>query len=424
MSGVRQGRTVAIVFGLLLASFAAYQQFKLPVVLPILLERFHYDRTLAGGFMSVYALVGLLVSLPLGRLIQRQGPFRPILAALALFVLAALIPLIAPQLGWLMLASRALEGVAFGVLAISGPVLANAHASPRQLPLVAGFAAAWIPVGQLSAILAAPLAFALADWRLLWWLGIALSCLFACWCLALRRDGVLTDHRRADPRRVETVAQPPLGTPLARQDWGLVLTGGVFMLWSCQYFAYMTWLPQYLVEVHGLDVSDALLGYVIPVGLVMIFCILTGLLLRAGLSIAGLLIAALVAQVAVWALLPVTGGGWQGLLSLVAYGIGAGVVPACLFGLPSALLRGGHDTARAFGIVMTGRNIGVLAGPVLLAQAFTWIGSWDLAAPIFGTITFFCLPLALCLAVVLHRQKGQVGESGPVRGPGGSRPVR
>ena len=38
-----------VVFGLGIAAFAAYQQFKLPVVLPVLLERYGYERTLAGG---------------------------------------------------------------------------------------------------------------------------------------------------------------------------------------------------------------------------------------------------------------------------------------------------------------------------------------------------------------------------------------
>ncbi|MDX1402613.1 MAG: hypothetical protein R3245_11880, partial [Kiloniellales bacterium] len=62
-----KSNVAAIVFGLSLAAFAAFQQFKLPVVLPVLLEHYNYDRTLAGAFMSVYALVGLLVSVFLGR---------------------------------------------------------------------------------------------------------------------------------------------------------------------------------------------------------------------------------------------------------------------------------------------------------------------------------------------------------------------
>jgi hypothetical protein len=42
-----------IAFGVSLASLAAYQQFKLPPVLPLLLEHYGYDRALAGSFMSI-----------------------------------------------------------------------------------------------------------------------------------------------------------------------------------------------------------------------------------------------------------------------------------------------------------------------------------------------------------------------------------
>jgi uncharacterized protein YaaW (UPF0174 family) len=74
-----------------------------------------------------------------------------------------------------------------------------------------------------------------------------------------------------------------------------------------------------------------------------------------------------------------------------------------LFALPSVILQRGHNTARAFGIVMTGRNMGVLIGPVLVAQAFKMTDSWDLAAPIFGTVTSLCLVTAILLARQLHR---------------------
>jgi predicted MFS family arabinose efflux permease len=56
--------------------FAAYRQFKLPPSLPVLLQRCGYDRTVAGRLMSVYALAGLLMSLPLGRAIDRRGMLR------------------------------------------------------------------------------------------------------------------------------------------------------------------------------------------------------------------------------------------------------------------------------------------------------------------------------------------------------------
>jgi predicted MFS family arabinose efflux permease len=395
-----QTKVVGVAFGLGLAFLAAYQQFKLPVVLPVLLADYGYDRTLAGGFMSIYAFFGLFLSIPLGRAIQRHGTASLLLWALALMILGNGLALVAPQSGWLMLVSRGMEGIAFAVLAIGGAALANANASQQSLSLVAGLMAAWIPVGQLTATVLAPLAIATSGWRLLWVLGIAATALFFVWTIINRVSGrvVLTPARTSPADNTDADAEPT-----TRERRALILTGILFMLWSGQYFAYMTWLPQYLVEVHGLSVTGAEWGYAIPVTLVMVVCVLTGWLLQRGVSLGALIVSSLIIQTAVWWLLPFTGGGATGIASLVMYGIGAGVVPTCLFAMPSVILGRGHGTARAFGFVMTGRNMGVLIGPVLVAQVFKMTGSWDLTAPIFGTVTTGCLVTAILLVRQLRR---------------------
>ena len=393
-------RIGGVVFGLGLAFLAAYQQFKLPVVLPVLLADYGYDRILAGGFISIYALFGLVLSIPLGRAIQRRGAGPLILWALGLMILGNGLALVRPESGLLVLAARGLEGMAFAVLAIGGPALANANASQRTLPLVAGLMATWIPVGQLVATFLAPVAIATSSWRMLWYLGIGATAAFFLWTLANQSSGRLV----LTPSPGASADKPAADDGITPQQRGaLILTGVLFMLWSGQYFAYMTWLPQYLVEVHGLTITHAQLGYAIPVTLVMVVCVITGLALQRGLPVGSLLVGALVTQAAVWWLLPVTGGGAGGVLSLVVYGTGAGVVPTCLFAMPSVILGRGHNTARAFGIVMTGRNMGVLIGPVLLAQAFNMTGTWKLAAPIFGTVTTACLVVAILLARRLQR---------------------
>ena len=86
MTAERTDRVV-VAFGLCLAFLAAFQMFKLPPVLPVLLESYRYDRTLAGGFMSVYALAGLIFSLWFARLLERHGIAGPVLAALGLMLL-------------------------------------------------------------------------------------------------------------------------------------------------------------------------------------------------------------------------------------------------------------------------------------------------------------------------------------------------
>ena len=346
--------------------------------------------------MSVYAVAGLAFSLLFGRLLERKGVVGPTLVALALSMAGTGLVLALPESGWTVLLGRALEGVGFAFLAICGMLLANANASARHLPLVVGMTAAWIPVGQLAAMLLAPIAFAWQGWQPLWIVALVGALALAAWTLVLRGSGAV------DPPAAPAPPGPVPGAAIAGAPrLKLVIAAGIFMLWSSQYFAYMTWLPQYLVEVHGLSVSMAVAGNMIPVAVLIATTVVVGMVLRAGVPVGPLLACGLATQAAIWWLVPVTGAGVGGVISLIFYGIAAGICPTCLFAMPSIIVGRGRVAAPAFGIIMTGRNIGVLIGPVLLAQAFEITGAWDLAAPIFGTVTSLAFGLGIWLTVSL-----------------------
>ena len=66
MTNPQRTRKSLVVLGLALVIYAAYCQFKLPVVLPVLLDSYNYDRVLAGGFMSIFAVFGIVLSVPIG----------------------------------------------------------------------------------------------------------------------------------------------------------------------------------------------------------------------------------------------------------------------------------------------------------------------------------------------------------------------
>jgi hypothetical protein len=52
--------------------------------------------------------------------------------------------------------------------------------------------------------------------------------------------------------------------------------------------------------------------------------------------------------------------------------------------------------------MMTGRNIGVLAGPILLAQVFAVTGKWETGGPVLGSLTLLAFALSLPLALRLR----------------------
>jgi predicted MFS family arabinose efflux permease len=391
-----------VLFGFLLASLAAFQQFKLPPMLPALLAEFGYPKTLAGGFMSIYAVIGLGVSLALGGVMGRIGTGVILGLAFGTAIAGNLLALAVPENPWIMLGSRALEGLAFAVFAIAGPVYTNRSAGPAHLPLAIALSAMWIPVGQISANLLVPVAEATIGWRAAWLATAGATALMALWALVIRRRGLadLDLRQRSDSDRVRLSSD---------ERWALALAALLFTLWSAQYFAYMTWLPQFLVEVHGLEPGMATLGYSIPVVTLLVVGLTTSVVIRRGVPVGPLMAGSMLLQAAVWWAMPWTEGLTAGLVSLLLYGMGIGVTPVCLFAMPSTILGSQRAGPAAFAAIMTGRNLGVLIGPMLLPMVLGLTGVWTASGPVFGFITTIDAIGGVLLAIGLAR----MGRRGP-----------
>ena len=438
--------------GLALSCFVAFQQFKLPPVLPGLLAAFDYPRSLAAGFMSIYALIGLIASVPLGRWMKRRG-YRPgLLIGIASTLAGLILALALARFGLALLLARGLEGLTYAIFAIAGPAIATASARLKDLPLVTGLLAGWIPVGQIGAgllALAAPSLApydGLADWQLIWLVALALTLVLGlfCWRSSHHRDVGMAERpakaptpvtadtvgrespAKSDHKDVEAAAQPrpaaqvaptgphlaaPLGPAVARPPrLPNLLAAGIFLLWSAQYFAFMTWLTQFLIEQHHLQPQAAVLVYLLPVVVLLACNLLTGWALGHGLKLLPALLASLILQGLVWALNPILDGG-LGIVALLVYGICAGVIPTCLFHLPHFIVAhqrhraAGGNGARAaakagpeaFATLMTGRNIGVFCGPLLLPQLLGWLGNWNSTALVIAALTWLGAGFALLL---------------------------
>ncbi|MCR9221438.1 MAG: MFS transporter [Alphaproteobacteria bacterium] len=382
------GRTQwgGVLFGLAVAVLGAYQQLKLPPVLPEMLDVFGYPKLLAGAFMSVFAVAGLALSLKVGRLMQLQGTPRFLGAAAGLAILGSLLILAAPGSGWTVLAGRALEGTAMAVLAVAGPTIMTRNVGPHHLPVAAALAATWIPLGGLLASAVARTTDALVPGSALWpavfWAGIGFSALVALGAWRLSRPGSAIDLKAPVPQQAALAPDPARRT-------ALILAGLCFFFWATQNMAVLTWLPAYLAERWGLDGGDAAALYALPIAMVALFNLVAIPLLKWGWGLARLLAVALVGQAALFALVaatPIAEDAVVGIALLALYGALAGVTPTCLYGLPAAILGGARTGAGAFGVLMTGRNMGVLSGPLMAAALIQgalfaqWDGGWGAAA--------------------------------------------
>jgi MFS family permease len=390
-----------VLFGLALSIFAAYQQLKLPPVLPILIETYGFGRTLAGGFISVYALLGLLLSLRLGAIMQRRGMTALLGVAFSLFAVAATIMMVWPQHGWLFLTARAMEGVAFAILAIAGPAICTANAGVRGLAIAAALIATWIPMGALIANLLTAALVEWAGWRSLWAIGLLATGAMALCTVAVLRDPRV---RLGRPHHLDTAGTAAPVADGERLRWRtMALAAALFTLWSLQMFAYLTWLPDYLVQNHGHEPRMAALLFTVPMAVLTVFNLVAAPILRAGVPVALLFAMAVGVQTSFWLLLP-----WLDLVSaaiggLFIYAAASGVAPTCLFALPATIFGVDRAGGRAFGALMTGRNLGVLCGPLLIGALIEYIGAWHAVPFVLGSIGFCTVAGALVLHTRLRR---------------------
>jgi len=384
--------------GLGLGMLAAYHLFKLPPVLPVLLELYDYGMFAAGAFMSIYAVVGLVASAFLGARLQRHGIPRFLIAAAALLIIGSAITLAAPAEIPAMFIARGLEGLGFAILAICAPVLATASAQNRHKTIAIALFAAWIPGGQLIAMGVAHPFIATAEWRQIWWTGIAFT-------LIVTALGLLASRRHVKRR-----AEAANGTPIPLRDFpranrlALVLVAVTFMLWSTEIFAMLTWLPQFLVEVWELEPQATIFAYAVLSIMIFIFSIAGGFVLRTTVQLPLLLAVVLSLQGVVWLALPNLDGFASGLTGLIVFGSAAGLSATCLFAAPALIFGAANAGGSAFGIVMTGRNLGVLLGPILLPPVLIAMNGWQGIGPVFGGISLAAAAVALVLRYILKRR--------------------
>jgi len=350
--------------------------------------------------MSIYAAIGLVTSALLGLRLQRHGMPPFLLAAALFFIIGSVLTLAAPAAVPLMFLARGLEGLGFAILAVAAPVLATTSASNRHKSLAIALFAAWIPLGQLIAMAIAHPFVGKAEWRPIWWVGIGLTVLVVTWGwrAAIQNMPRHSAAKSGGPR--------PLRDFSRRHQWALVLVAATFTLWSTEMFAMLTWLPQYLVESRGLGAESTILAYAIPSILILIFSIASGFLLRAGVPLAPVLAVSLALQATVWFVLPYLDSSALGLAGLIIFGVAAGISATFLFAAPALILGAGNAGGSAFGVVMTGRNFGVLLGPILLPPVLLSMGSWQGVGQVFGGVSLAGALAAVALGAMLARRDG------------------
>lgn len=350
------------------ASVAApLNQFKVPPVLPVLMESFHLNLGGAGWLMSVFAITGFLLALPAGLILQRLGLKGTALIAMGCLVAGSVLGAVSSTAGW-MLAGRVVEGTGMGLIAVVAPAAIALWFPRERQALPMGIWATWVPLGSVLMLVLAPALSAASGWQSVWWFGAGFALLAFVLVLFWMRppSRPASGATAGDPAPAEAV---DLRKALSnRSIW---LLGGMFGCFNWVLISMSTYLPTFLSEARGYTMAGASFTASLTMITVLVSAPLAGVLSDRIGSRKALFTWPFLA-VAVMMAFPFTVTGTLIPTWMLLMGIVAGLIPTATFAAAPEIMGRPELAGMGMAVVAFGQNLGMFIGPAVfgaLAQS-------------------------------------------------------
>ncbi|HER27053.1 MAG TPA: MFS transporter [Rhodospirillales bacterium] len=368
MNETRKTDWPVIVLTILAGITAAAHLGKVPPALPLLRAELNMSIVQAGWVISIIAAMAMATGMAAGMVADRIGHHRIIIIGLAIIALASVVGSQASG-ATMLLATRFLEGVGVIAIAVAGPSLIIMSIRPRLLQLVLGVWSSWVPAGIAISMFVSPLILAPFGWRPLWLFWAALAAALALALFIRPVAAVNSDHPRHSFRGSLRLVLSRAGPLILAVNFGL---------FTAQWGSIIMWLPSFLVEQRGLDVSSAavLAGIVVAVNApgnlagswllhrgVQRSHIIGGAHLMMGLCAIGIFSDVL------------PDGVRYGLVLLFSFS--AGFVPTAMFASVAVHAPTPRQFGAVSGLLLQGSNLGNFFGPPAVAAVVAVMGAWN-----------------------------------------------
>jgi cyanate permease len=349
---------------------ASMQVGKVPPALGLLQRDLHLGLLVSAWVISMFSVVGATLGCLAGSVVDRMGPQRAATGGLFGIAAASLAGSFA-LLPWMLLVSRALEGMAFVMVVVAIPSLLVASASESDRRFVPALWGIYMPTGMAISLASAQPVLAAHGWRVLWQMDAVVLIVLGLALLLAPAPQVATRGRALSGLR-----------ELLRSVWhtGPVLLAVIFACYTVQYMAVMGFLPT-LLQAQGASAQAA--------GLLSALAVIAN---AAGNLSVGALIARgavprrLIAAACLVMLVAAAGIYLQALpatlryLLVVSLAAVGGLIPASIFALVPRLAQDRHSTATTMGFVVQFSHLGQLAGPPAVAAVAAAAGGFQLSA--------------------------------------------
>jgi MFS family permease len=361
-----------ILFIVLAATVAApLNQFKVPPVMPILMDAFRLPAATAGLLMSLFVVTGVLLALPAGFIYQRLGYRGTGSIALISMIVGSAIGALSTDTGT-MLFSRLIEGIGMILMSVAAPAIISLYFAPDRRGKALGIWAVWFPLGQMVMFFVAPFIVSLGGWRSLWWCG----------CFYAGLVGLLFYFFvKPTPGQDCTTSPVSLSKSDVRQVLGNRQLWLISFLYCCFCFvllSFRTWLPTFLQQAKGMSAAYASFLMGLMSAFSILSCPLSGWVSDKTGSRKLICIAPMIAIIL---MLPLTFYVGEKLLLplLIGLGLTSGSVPVGVVAATTEIVEDERLSGMAMGLVLVGLNMGMLLGPLVFGLIVASKGGWEAA---------------------------------------------
>ncbi len=348
----------------------------IPPVLNLIIKEFGVSHASAGLLMSMFALPGLILSIPAGIMADSFGVKRIGILALSFMIVGTVILATANNFT-LLIIGRAVSGIGAMTLAIVSPQAVAQWFRQRGMGVAMGIFNTAMPLGTIISLNALAVLAENMGWRASTWTGAAVS------GLALVAFSVIY---QSPPRTVPPIESRGNGIIAGIKGAGLPiwLVGLSWGWFNASVISLFTFTPDFLIRTGiGLGYAGFLTSLVMG-GPLLLSPGIGFLLDRVGrkdifIGIGGLFMGGLLLLVP---------GATSGIVPLmIGIGVANALIPAPVFALIPDVVKP-QNLGLGYGIVSTMLNLGVVVGPYIAGLSRDLTGSYQTS---FWSMAFFSL---------------------------------
>lgn len=242
---IRQYQNAALVgIVLLIVGLSiACVQYKVPTIMTTIAPRWHLNDSTSTWLMSIFTLVGIFFALPAGKLAGRFGFKRIMIFSSGLILVGSFIGLVSGQNGAMLIASRAIEGVALTFITTCAPIAIQKCVSPERVGLATGLWGCWGNGGAVLASVLTPQIFELAGFEGVWIVFAGFAVIAAALLFFLIREPGSSLEDTVDAARVRSSDRPKYSEFLTKD---IVLFLASFVMMNIIMLALLGLLPSIL----------------------------------------------------------------------------------------------------------------------------------------------------------------------------------